>query len=111
MRDRRHRRAERSDCLDGDLAYPVAASATIGLSIPLGERFDISTDVTFRQSDATEASGGVAALPATGSQMFLNATLVGTSILRENDLMLFSLRHNTTRTHTFTHLRPKYADS
>ncbi|MDJ0939371.1 MAG: SPOR domain-containing protein [Woeseiaceae bacterium] len=79
-----------------------ASSVTIGLSIPLGERFDISTDVTFRQSDATEASGGVAALPATGSQMFLNATLVGTSILRENDLMLFSLRHNTTRTRDTT---------
>jgi tetratricopeptide (TPR) repeat protein len=75
-----------------------AASGTLGLSIPMGARFDASIDVTLRQADATVASGGVAALPDTGSQMFLNATLVGTNFLGANDLLILSARHNSTRT-------------
>ena len=75
-----------------------ATSATVAVSIPMGERFDISLDVTARQADATVASGGVAAIPDTGTQTFFNATLVGTNFLRENDLLLMSVRHSATRT-------------
>ena len=46
-------------------------TASVGLSVPFWERFKLSVDVTTRQSDGTVESGGVAALPATGSQMFL----------------------------------------
>ena len=73
-------------------------SGSAGLSIPLGERFDVSLDVTMRQLEATDASGGVAAIPDSGSQVFFNATMVGTNILRENDLVLMSVRHDSTRT-------------
>ena len=75
-----------------------ATSGTVALSIPLGERFDVSLDVTARRADATVASGGVAAIPDTGTQTFVNATVVGTSLLRENDLLLVSLRSSSTRT-------------
>ena len=74
-----------------------AVTTSAGLSIPLGERFDLSFDATVRQSGGTVASGGVAAIPDTGNQLFLNAMLVGTSVLRENDLVMMTLRSNTTR--------------
>ena len=81
-----------------------ATTASAGLSIPLGERFDLSLDATLRRSDGTVASGGVAAIPATGDQLFLNAMLVGTSVIRENDLLMMTLRSNTTRSRDTTSL-------
>jgi tetratricopeptide (TPR) repeat protein len=72
-------------------------TAAAGLAIPLGQRFDVSLDVALRSTDGTVASGGVAAIPATGNQLFLNAMIVGTSILRDNDLMMLTLRSNSTR--------------
>ena len=75
-----------------------ATSISAGVSIPLSERIDLSLDLSARQSDATEASGGVASIPDTGSQMFYNATFVGSSLLRQGDLTILTLRHETTRT-------------
>ena len=74
-----------------------SSTASLGLSVPFGDRFDLSFDATMRQSDGTVASGGVAAIPETGNQFFLNAMVVGTSILRDNDLLALTLRSNTTR--------------
>lgn len=74
-----------------------ASTASLGLSVPFGDRFDLSLDVTMRQSDGTVASGGVAEIPETGNQVFVNAMLVGTSLLRDNDLFALTLRSNTTR--------------
>lgn len=75
-----------------------STAASVGVSIPVGERFDVSLDVSLRQADATTASAGVAAIPDTGNQLFFNATVVGTNIFRENDLLLLSVRHDSTRT-------------
>lgn len=75
-----------------------------GLSIPLGDRFDVSFDVTLRQIDATEASGGVAAIPESGSQAYLSLNLTGTNVLRDNDLWLVALRQDATRTRDTTSL-------
>ena len=74
-----------------------ATTASAGLSIPLGERFDLNVDVALRQSDGTVASGGVAAIPETGGQVFLNASIVGASLLRDNDLLMLTLRSASTR--------------
>lgn len=71
---------------------------SVGLSAPLGERLDLSLDASLRQADASVASGGVAARPDTGNELFLNATLAATSLLRDNDLLLVSLRHDSLRT-------------
>ncbi len=81
-----------------------ASTASFGLSMRLWERFYLSLDVSTRQSDATVASGGVAAMPATGSQMFYNATLVGTGLLRDGDLTILTVRHDSTRTRDSTML-------
>jgi len=74
-----------------------ATTGALGATIPFGERFDLSIDVSLRQSDGTEASGGVAAIPDAGNQVFFNAMLVGTNLLRRNDLMMLSVRSSSTR--------------
>lgn len=82
----------------------AANSFSTGLRLPLTERLDLSFDVTARQADATIASAGVAALPETGQQVFYNASLIGSSVLRDGDLTILTLRHNTTRTRDSTTL-------
>ena len=77
---------------------------SVGMSAPLGERFDLSLDATMRHADATIASGGVVARPETGNEIFLNATIVGTSLLFDNDLLLVSLRHDALQNRDSTHL-------
>lgn len=71
---------------------------SVGVSAPFGERFDLSLDASLRQADATVASGSVAARPDTGNELFFNGTLAATGILRDNDLLLASLRHDSLRT-------------
>ncbi|MEM7502405.1 MAG: SPOR domain-containing protein [Pseudomonadota bacterium] len=73
-------------------------SFSAGLRLPLTERLDLSLDVTTREADATVASAGVAALPATGQQVFYNASVIGSSLLRDGDLTMLTLRYNTTQT-------------
>lgn len=73
-----------------------ATTASAGLSLPLGERFDLSFDASLRQNEGTVESGGVAAIPDTGAQLFFNAMVVGTSLLKRNDLWMLSLRSDST---------------
>lgn len=73
-----------------------ATTASAGLSLPLGERFDLSFDASLRQNEGTVESGGVAAIPDTGAQLFFNAMIVGTSLLKRNDLWMLSLRSDST---------------
>lgn len=75
-----------------------ATTASVGFGMPFWDRFDFSFDVTGRQSDGTISSGGAAAIPATGSQMFYNATVVASNLMRQGDLTILTLRHDTTRT-------------
>ena len=75
-----------------------ALTASVGIDIPLSERLDLSLDVSTRAADATVASGGVASIPETGTQFYVNANLVGSSLLRQGDLTLLTLRHDATRT-------------
>lgn len=75
-----------------------ATTVSAGVSLPLGERIEMSLDISARQSDSTEASGGVAGIPDTGTQLFYNATLVGSGVLRQGGLTILTLRHDATRT-------------
>lgn len=75
-----------------------ASSLSAGIRLPLSERYDLSFDVTTRQADATTASAGVASIPDTGTQVFYSASLIGSSVLRDGDLGVLTLRHDTTRT-------------
>lgn len=75
-----------------------ATALSIGVSAPIGEKFDLSLDATMRQVDATVTSGSVDAQPDTGNEFFLNATIVATSLLLDNDLLLVSFRYDALRT-------------
>ncbi len=77
---------------------------TAGLSMPLGERFDLSFDATMRRLEATEESGGVAARPDTGNELFFNATMVASSLFLSNDLLFVSLRQDALSSRDSTHL-------
>lgn len=73
-------------------------SYTLGLSRPLSERFQISGDVTLSELEGTPASGGVEAMPGTGSEYFYNLQLIGSNLLKEGDISILGLRHSDTST-------------
>ena len=77
---------------------------TAGVSMPAGARFDFSFDATMRNLEATVASGGVAARPDTGNELFFNATMVASSLFLSNDLLITSLRHDVLASRDSTHL-------
>jgi hypothetical protein len=72
----------------------------LGLSLPLFDRYQLNVDVMFSEFDATVASAGVMALPPSGAQTFVQATLVGSSVLKSGDTAIFSLRHGSHRNAT-----------
>jgi hypothetical protein len=71
-----------------------------GLSWPVFDRYQLNVDLMFSEFDATIESAGVMALPASGAQTFVQATLVGSSVLKSGDTAIFTLRHGEQRTAT-----------
>ena len=69
-----------------------AHDAALGLSWPVFDRYQLNVDLMFSEFDATVASAGVMALPASGSLQFVQATLVGSSVLKSGYTAIFSLR-------------------
>lgn len=67
-------------------------TVTLGLATPLAERFQLNFDATRSEITGTSASGGVASIPGTGAQTFYSASLVGTSLVRNGDVMILNLR-------------------
>lgn len=65
---------------------------TLGVATPLGERFQLNFDATQSEIGATPASGGVAAIPGTGQQLFYSTSLVSTSLFKTGDVNVLSLR-------------------
>jgi hypothetical protein len=72
----------------------------LGLSWPVFDRYQLNVDLMFSEYDATIASANVMALPPSGAQTFVQATLVGSSVLKSGDTAIFSLRHGEQRTAT-----------
>ena len=77
-----------------------AHDGALGLSWPVFDRYQLNVDLMFSEFDATVASAGVMAIPASGAQTFVQATLVGSSVLKSGDTAIFSLRHGDGRTAT-----------
>lgn len=80
-----------------------STAISVGMSAPLGERFDLSLDATMRHADATIASGGVDARPDTGTEFFLNATVVASSLFYDNDLLVVSARYDSLQSRDSSH--------
>ena len=70
-----------------------AQSASIGLSMPLSQRFQFNGDLTYTETDATVSSGGVAMVPATGPQYYYSASVVGSSLFKASDTAIFNFTH------------------
>ena len=67
-------------------------AASIGYSRFLTEHLQASADVTISDTTGTVASGGVAALPATGMDTYYSAQLIANDIIEANDMYIVGLR-------------------
>ncbi|MEO8465211.1 MAG: tetratricopeptide repeat protein [Gammaproteobacteria bacterium] len=74
-------------------------SSTIGLVKPLFSRFQLNVDLSVYDFGATVASGGVAAMPQ-NKQTSLYMAFVGSSLAKQGDAAVFSLRHTDSTTAT-----------
>ena len=83
---------------------PEATNLGLGAAYTLTDRTRLSVDYASRETDATVASGGVPALPATGRQTYLIATLTTTSFVRDGGLTRVQLRQDKTLTQEVTRL-------
>jgi hypothetical protein len=64
---------------------------SLGLSAPLFDRFQINADATMVNYDGTPASGGVPAIPDADGNVYYSMTLIGSSLLMEQDTSIFGL--------------------
>jgi len=70
---------------------PLASSFTSSVSYSLSPRLQLSVDANQTTIDATPASGGVAATPESTYNYF-SSTLIASSLFREGDVSMLSLR-------------------
>jgi len=75
-------------------------TASIGFSAALSERFNLNSDISYSEIESTPASGGVAATPGTGGQLYYTANLVGSSLFKPRDTVITGIRYSTTDTST-----------
>ena len=75
-----------------------AQRVAFAFALPLTERLDLSFDAAVRRFGGTVASGGVAAIPASGSETYVAATLVSTALFASDDLNSLSLRYDASYT-------------
>ena len=75
-----------------------AQSASLGFSWALFDRFQMNSDVTYTQFDATETSAGIDAVADSDPQLWFSLNFIGSSIFRDGDTAIFEFRHSQTRT-------------
>jgi tetratricopeptide (TPR) repeat protein len=81
-----------------------ADTVSLGVSRPLGERFQWSVDLMGTQFSGMPASGGIPEIPGTGLDLSLGAQLIGTSLISAGDMTIFGLRRYQGSTTTTTSL-------
>jgi hypothetical protein len=64
---------------------------SLGLSVPLFDRFQINADTTLVNYEGTPASGGVPGIPDADSTTYYSLTVVGSSLLMEQDTSILGL--------------------
>jgi len=72
-------------------------AGSAGFSAELSQRWQLNADITYNEYESTVSSGGVAAFPATGPQYFYGGYLLGSSIVKAGDSIIFSYRHFESR--------------
>jgi hypothetical protein len=67
-------------------------TVSLGLSRPIGTRFQWIADVGATRMSDMPASGGVEAVPGTGTELSFGTQLIGNSLLRAGDVTILGLR-------------------
>jgi hypothetical protein len=67
---------------------------SLGLSQPLAERWQVNADFAATQIAEGSGSGGVLALPDSGTEYFVETSLVGSSLFTEGDVSILGLRYS-----------------
>ena len=70
-----------------------ARLATIGISSPLTERFQISSDLTVTDLSDSGSSAGVEGIVGTGADYFYSLQLVGSNLIKPGDIAIFEARY------------------
>jgi len=75
----------------------ASTNYSIGLSYPLTQKLQINTDIGQSTIDGTPASGGVLATPGS-TYSYFSGSLLASSLLKEGDVSIFSLRYSDSDT-------------
>lgn len=67
-------------------------TVSLGVSRPLGTRFQLTADLAGTRISEMPASGGVAEIPGTGTELSFGAQFIGNSLLRSGDVSILGLR-------------------
>ncbi len=67
-------------------------TVSVGVSRPMGTRFQWIADVGATRMSEMPASGGIESIPATGTELSFGAQLIGNSLLRSGDVSILGLR-------------------
>jgi hypothetical protein len=76
--------------------------ATLGVSRPLNDSFQLSGDVTLSNFSDTAASAGVEANQGTGNEYFYNLQLIGSDLVKPGDITILGLRYSDADTANIT---------
>src|SRR5437660_264977 len=75
---------------------PITTNYSFTANKPLGARLQVTTIVSATETGATPASGGVAAVPASGLLLTYQGQLYGSSLWRTGDFHVLTLTHGNT---------------
>lgn len=75
-----------------DRSAPMQSYA-VGFARPISARWQVSADVTAFEYDGTPASGGAPETPDSGTLTYSYLSFIGSSLVREGDLSILSLRY------------------
>jgi tetratricopeptide (TPR) repeat protein len=75
---------------------PITDNYSITATRPLGQRFQLTTIVSATQTGASPASGGVAAVPASGLLLTYQAQLYASNLWHPGDFSVLSFTHGNT---------------
>jgi hypothetical protein len=71
---------------------PTYKSATLGYTLPLTSKLQLSFDATAANMSGTLASAGVPAMLPTGNEFYYSTQLMGTSLFADGDMYIVGLR-------------------
>jgi tetratricopeptide (TPR) repeat protein len=71
---------------------PTYQSATVGYAFPLGNNYQVNLDATASSLSGTVASGGIAAMLPTGTELYYSAQLTRTNLFAEGDMYIAGVR-------------------